>query len=885
VEWDQGIGVQRGQFSELTMTASLSEPARAALATPKAHPGISAPVVAFLERPEQADRLVAELWPGREVYRLDLRKPDVGFNPLLSSDDPAELAARVARVLCGLPTKIEIEQTEQLQIEQAIRATGAKSPEESSDPPTFRRIQNLLVAEPATRRAGERLGPLTTEPVDRVLRHPAQISIGDVVQSNRIVVVTGGADPEQRSHYGVIAGLLVGEVTAALSRSRATPARRSQLTPSGVTVYVGDALQAQPLMEFERLQLAHVNVVAAPSSSAELHRVAQRPSAQAPLKRRTPSRGSEERTATETRHTISAGETFRLRAPAHVSRVTTEEETPSLPSGSAEQWLREALGRRNEHQRRALMLGSPDLRRGRKRERTSRSARVSFTQAACSFIGLAIAIVLMAVVALVAGAAVIRKQADENQNQPSLPGIPGIPDIPDVPIIQELPVIKQLPEWARGLSKAGVGIAAAKITPDPSLNSGPIPAWSVAVFNEAASALGVNAYLLASIADQESSFGSPDSKTINSSGCAGFMQIGFEGACGDSWDSQVALTSTPAATFADRTAYMFGARPASAGPQPAVPAGTQNLAGAIAASNDPFTAVMAAAALLRNKMGGQTITSLDGTAYRALCGYYGACADSVADYAPTVLARAQDWQAHGYLGTRSVAPAGTQTNLASAVTTSVPGDLPSRLAQVSASDLAGLSVGELLTGFGELRSWVGGGPAPVSNTVLTAATSPAASTPAAAAALAFAFAQVGSPYVWGGNGPASCPAGWTGARGCFDCSGLTQAAYRTAGIELPRVAQDQYDAGPHVPAGAPLEPGDLVFFGGGPQDVTHVGMVVRPPPPGGPPVARMVDAPHTGAFVRTEPFPTTVGAAWGGDIYVGATRPSAAKLKAAGSVA
>ena len=89
---------------------------------------------------------------------------------------------------------------------------------------------------------------------------------------------------------------------------------------------------------------------------------------------------------------------------------------------------------------------------------------------------------------------------------------------------------------------------------------------------------------------------------------------------------------------------------------------------------------------------------------------------------------------------------------------------------------------------------------------------------------------------------------------------------RSAGITLPRVAQDQYDAGPQLPPGTPLEPGDLVFFGGGPSDVTHVGLVISP--------GVMVDAPYTGADVRQDTFPTTIGAAFGSDVVVGFTRPS-----------
>ena len=124
-----------------------------------------------------------------------------------------------------------------------------------------------------------------------------------------------------------------------------------------------------------------------------------------------------------------------------------------------------------------------------------------------------------------------------------------------------------------------------------------------------------------------------------------------------------------------------------------------------------------------------------------------------------------------------------------------------------------------------------------------------------AMALSFALSQLGVPYVWGGESTHG-----------FDCSGLVQLAYRTAGVSLPRTAEEQFDAGPRLPAGAPLEPGDLVFFGQSDKGVTHVGIVVRS--------GEMVDAPHEGADVRTESFPTTVGAAWGEDRYLGATRPA-----------
>ncbi|MFD4831944.1 NlpC/P60 family protein [Streptomyces uncialis] len=121
----------------------------------------------------------------------------------------------------------------------------------------------------------------------------------------------------------------------------------------------------------------------------------------------------------------------------------------------------------------------------------------------------------------------------------------------------------------------------------------------------------------------------------------------------------------------------------------------------------------------------------------------------------------------------------------------------------------------------------------------------------AAGAIHYAQTKLGTPYLWGGTGTAA-------QGGRFDCSGLTQAAYRTMDIELPRVANDQYNAGPH-PARAELLPGDLVFFS---DDLTnsrairHVGIYV-----GG---GYMIDAPRTGAVIRFTKIDTPD--------YFGATR-------------
>ena len=113
-------------------------------------------------------------------------------------------------------------------------------------------------------------------------------------------------------------------------------------------------------------------------------------------------------------------------------------------------------------------------------------------------------------------------------------------------------------------------------------------------------------------------------------------------------------------------------------------------------------------------------------------------------------------------------------------------------------------------------------------------------------ALTFAAQHLGTPYAWGGTG-----------QGGFDCSGLTQASYASAGVALPRVAQSQFDAGPDVPGTSSVEPGDLLFFGSGPTSVDHVGLYVG--------AGEMIDAPHTGAPVRFD------DSHWPG--LVGVTRP------------
>ena len=123
----------------------------------------------------------------------------------------------------------------------------------------------------------------------------------------------------------------------------------------------------------------------------------------------------------------------------------------------------------------------------------------------------------------------------------------------------------------------------------------------------------------------------------------------------------------------------------------------------------------------------------------------------------------------------------------------------------------------------------------------------------AAAAVQFAYSQLGHPYEWGA----------TGQQGFYDCSGLMLQAYRAGGVELPRTSREQWFAGARVWNVGDMQPGDLVFYAynlADPSTIHHVGIYIG--------AGNMIDAPYTGAFVRVTPFLR-------GD-FIGAVRPTAA---------
>ncbi|WP_216651197.1 C40 family peptidase [Actinomadura litoris] len=118
-------------------------------------------------------------------------------------------------------------------------------------------------------------------------------------------------------------------------------------------------------------------------------------------------------------------------------------------------------------------------------------------------------------------------------------------------------------------------------------------------------------------------------------------------------------------------------------------------------------------------------------------------------------------------------------------------------------------------------------------------------------ALTFARKQIGKPYSWGAAGPAR-----------YDCSGLAMAAWRRAGVKIPRVTYSQYSGVRRKVAFKDLRPGDLIFFHGR----SHVGIYVGH--------GRFLHAPNSRSRVRID----RLGAARKRQ-FAGAVRPGAPAYK------
>ena len=97
----------------------------------------------------------------------------------------------------------------------------------------------------------------------------------------------------------------------------------------------------------------------------------------------------------------------------------------------------------------------------------------------------------------------------------------------------------------------------------------------------------------------------------------------------------------------------------------------------------------------------------------------------------------------------------------------------------------------------------------------------------ASAALDFAYSKVGLPYIYGGTGPNG-----------YDCSGLVQASWRHAGVDLPRTTFSQATVGTQIYDMSALQPGDIMFFSGQNHNGLYAGN------------GQMVHAPRTGRNIE-----------------------------------
>jgi cell wall-associated NlpC family hydrolase len=142
-----------------------------------------------------------------------------------------------------------------------------------------------------------------------------------------------------------------------------------------------------------------------------------------------------------------------------------------------------------------------------------------------------------------------------------------------------------------------------------------------------------------------------------------------------------------------------------------------------------------------------------------------------------------------------------------------------------------------------LRGLVAGGRVVIASPATPPAPAIRRPPPGAARAVSFAMGQRGKPYRWGAEGPHA-----------FDCSGLTWAAWRAAGVAIPRTAAGQLAGLPRV--SGQLRPGDLLIYRSNGPSRRHVAMVVSRD--------RMVEAPGRGIPVRSTSLRTG---------YLGAVRP------------
>ncbi len=157
-------------------------------------------------------------------------------------------------------------------------------------------------------------------------------------------------------------------------------------------------------------------------------------------------------------------------------------------------------------------------------------------------------------------------------------------------------------------------------------------------------------------------------------------------------------------------------------------------------------------------------------------------------------------------------------------------------AAYSTSSTLNPSMSGLIGGGLSTSAALGAAPAFASPIAFNPAVTPlagAVGSPAAGAVINSAMGQLGVPYLWGGTTSAG-----------FDCSGLVQHAFRSAGVSMPRVSRDQARMGVEVAGLDQALPGDLIAFGE--PTVDHIGIYVGN--------GQMIHAPRRGDVVKVGPI-------------------------------
>ncbi|NEB01957.1 C40 family peptidase [Streptomyces sp. SID13726] len=174
--------------------------------------------------------------------------------------------------------------------------------------------------------------------------------------------------------------------------------------------------------------------------------------------------------------------------------------------------------------------------------------------------------------------------------------------------------------------------------------------------------------------------------------------------------------------------------------------------------------------------------------------------------------------------------------LATVLQTAIAATFPSSGQDTSETDTASSTTSCAATGDGSGYGTIPEGSVPKGYSI------PKAADPTARKAIAWAMAQLGTMYQWGGT--CTAPHG-PDPMGRCDCSSLTQQAYAHAGITLTRTTYTQINEGKSVSPRA-LEPGDLIFSRGSATRPEHVGMYIGS--------GLAIEAPRTGKPVRITPL-------------------------------